>query len=307
MVRRRVPARQARQGPGLRADEAQGGAVRQGRRQDLQRGHQGRVRQRRQARRCSTSTRTGPTSSSWTPTPTTRSTSAPTSSGRPRTTCWRTRTPSSPPTTGRRSTSSCRRPWSSRSRIPSPACRATGPPAAPSRPPSRPARRSRPAVPRDRYAGQGRHPRRLLPRPRQLTRWPLDRKPVSARWTCCSRPTSAAVNVTTLLADRQADSGDQPPLNPYSVELVEGVVAHWAEIDELLTTYSHGWTLPGCPASTAPSCGSARGRSSGTTTSPTGVAISEAVELARSLSTDDSPGFVNGLLARLAEVKPTLV
>jgi N utilization substance protein B len=40
---------------------------------------------------------------------------------------------------------------------------------------------------------------------------------------------------------------------------------------------------------------------------PDGVAISEAVELARTLSTDDSPSFVNGLLARLAEVKPTLV
>jgi len=39
------------------------------------------------------------------------------------------------------------------------------------------------------------------------------------------------LNVTTLLSQRQADSGDQPPLNPYSVELVEGVVAHWAEID----------------------------------------------------------------------------
>ena len=40
---------------------------------------------------------------------------------------------------------------------------------------------------------------------------------------------------------------------------------------------------------------------------PDGVAISEAVELATVLSTDDSPAFVNGLLARLAEVKPTLV
>ena len=39
---------------------------------------------------------------------------------------------------------------------------------------------------------------------------------------------------------------------------------------------------------------------------PEGVAIAEAVELAQSLSTDDSPKFVNGLLARLAEVKPTL-
>jgi transcription antitermination protein NusB len=39
---------------------------------------------------------------------------------------------------------------------------------------------------------------------------------------------------------------------------------------------------------------------------PEGVAIAEAVELAKSLSTDDSPKFVNGLLGRLAEVKPTL-
>jgi N utilization substance protein B len=40
---------------------------------------------------------------------------------------------------------------------------------------------------------------------------------------------------------------------------------------------------------------------------PDAVAISEAVALAKSLSTDDSPTFVNGLLARLAEIKPTLV
>ena len=39
---------------------------------------------------------------------------------------------------------------------------------------------------------------------------------------------------------------------------------------------------------------------------PEGVAISEWVALATELSTDDSPRFVNGLLARLAEVKPTL-
>jgi N utilization substance protein B len=39
---------------------------------------------------------------------------------------------------------------------------------------------------------------------------------------------------------------------------------------------------------------------------PDAVAISEAVGLARDLSTDESPGFVNGLLARLLELKPTL-
>jgi N utilization substance protein B len=36
------------------------------------------------------------------------------------------------------------------------------------------------------------------------------------------------------------------------------------------------------------------------------VAISEAVTLARDLSTDGSPAFVNGLLARIADLKPSL-
>jgi N utilization substance protein B len=40
---------------------------------------------------------------------------------------------------------------------------------------------------------------------------------------------------------------------------------------------------------------------------PDGVAISEAVELAKDLSTDGSPAFVNGLLAKLLQLKPTLV
>jgi transcription antitermination protein NusB len=38
---------------------------------------------------------------------------------------------------------------------------------------------------------------------------------------------------------------------------------------------------------------------------PDGVAISEAVRLAQDLSTDSSPAFVNGLLARIKDLKPT--
>lgn len=115
------------------------------------------------------------------------------------------------------------------------------------------------------------------------------------------------LNVTTLLALRVADPGEQPTLNPYSVELVEGVVAHWAEIDELLTTYSHGWTLARMPGVDRAILRLGAWEVVWNDHVPDGVAISEAVELARSLSTDDSPSFVNGLLARLAEVKPTLV
>jgi N utilization substance protein B len=114
-------------------------------------------------------------------------------------------------------------------------------------------------------------------------------------------------NAGALLADRQDNPGDQPPLNPYTVEIVEGVVAHWAEIDELLTTYSHGWTLPRMPGVDRSILRLGAWEVVWNDHVPDGVAISEAVELARTLSTDDSPSFVNGLLARLAEVKPTLV
>ena len=109
------------------------------------------------------------------------------------------------------------------------------------------------------------------------------------------------VNAGALLADRQDNPGDQPPLNPYTV------VAHWAEIDELLTTYSHGWTLPRMPGVDRSILRLGAWEVVWNDQVPDGVAISEAVELARTLSTDDSPSFVNGLLARLAEVKPTLV
>ncbi len=115
------------------------------------------------------------------------------------------------------------------------------------------------------------------------------------------------VNASTLLAGRLATPGDGPPLNPYAAELVEGVVAHWGEINELLTTYSHGWTVDRMPGVDRAILRLGAWEVVWNDYVPDAVAISEAVELAKSLSTDESPSFVNGLLARLAEVKPTLV
>ena len=115
------------------------------------------------------------------------------------------------------------------------------------------------------------------------------------------------LNTTTLLADRLADLGGGPPIGDYSVAIVEGVVGHWNEINDLLTTYSHGWTVDRMPGVDRAILRIGAWEVLWNDDVPDGVAISEAVELARSLSTDDSPAFVNGLLARLAEVKPTLV
>jgi N utilization substance protein B len=114
-------------------------------------------------------------------------------------------------------------------------------------------------------------------------------------------------NATSLLAERLARPGDGPPVSEYAVELVEGVVAHWAEITDLLTTYSHGWTVDRMPGVDRAILRLGTWEVIWNDDVPDNVAISEAVELARSLSTDESPSFVNGLLARVAEVKPTLV
>ena len=115
------------------------------------------------------------------------------------------------------------------------------------------------------------------------------------------------VNAETLLAERLATPATEAPLNEYTVELVQGVVGKWTAINELLATYSQGWSIERMPAVDRAILRIGTFEVVYNDDIPDPVAISEAVSLATSLSTDDSPGFVNGLLARLAEIKPTLV
>lgn len=96
------------------------------------------------------------------------------------------------------------------------------------------------------------------------------------------------------------------PLNPHTRVIVEGVAAHADRIDDLISTYAAGWTLDRMPAVDR------NVLRIGTWEilwgdAPEGVAISEAVELVTELSTDESAGFVNGVLAQIAEIKPHLV
>ena len=114
------------------------------------------------------------------------------------------------------------------------------------------------------------------------------------------------LNARDLLAERLARPVTEAPLNQYTADLVEGVVAHWTDINELLATYSQGWTVERMPSVDRAILRLGAYEVLYAEDVPEGVAISEAVELAKTLSTDESPKFVNGLLARLAEVKPTL-
>jgi N utilization substance protein B len=115
------------------------------------------------------------------------------------------------------------------------------------------------------------------------------------------------LNAETLLEQRISKPATQHALNDYTVEIVRGVVAKWIQIDELLATYSQGWTIDRMPAVDRAILRIGAWEVVYSELVPDVVAISEAVTLATTLSTDDSPTFVNGLLARLVEVKPTLV
>ena len=106
------------------------------------------------------------------------------------------------------------------------------------------------------------------------------------------------------LRDRLAQS--DPPVPEYAVHLVEGVVAHRERIDELLATYAEDWTLERMPPVDLAVLRIGLFELLWCDDVPDPVAVSEAVELATSLSTDESPRFVNGLLARLQSLKPSL-
>ena len=114
-----------------------------------------------------------------------------------------------------------------------------------------------------------------------------------------------ALEVLDSQVARRSEDGD-PELNVYVSEIVHGVIEHGEYIDEVISTYSLGWTLPRMPAVDRSILRLACYEVLWNDGVPDAVVISEAVNMAQSLSTDESSTFVNGLLARISEVKSRL-
>ncbi|MDQ1690923.1 MAG: transcription antitermination protein NusB, partial [Pseudonocardiales bacterium] len=104
-------------------------------------------------------------------------------------------------------------------------------------------------------------------------------------------------DAVSTLAERIA-LGD-PPINAYTVDLVEGVASRRPEIDRMLSDYSEGWTLERMPGVDRAILRVGLYELLWADDIPDAVAIDEAVELAKTLSTDDSPKFINGILGRV--------
>ncbi|MFC0435868.1 transcription antitermination factor NusB [Kutzneria buriramensis] len=108
-------------------------------------------------------------------------------------------------------------------------------------------------------------------------------------------------DAVSLLSER-VGSPDVPPVNDYTIALVEGVTANRVRIDELISEHAEGWTLARMPAVDRAVLRLGVYELLWAADVDDAVAISEAVELAKQLSTDDSPRFVNGVLDSIARI-----
>jgi N utilization substance protein B len=92
---------------------------------------------------------------------------------------------------------------------------------------------------------------------------------------------------------------------PFTVELLEGVGGHLDEIDATIRAYAQGWTLERMPSLDRALLRIGIFELTYRPDVPTGAIISEAVELAKTFSTDDSGKFINGLLSAVAtDIRP---
>jgi N utilization substance protein B len=105
----------------------------------------------------------------------------------------------------------------------------------------------------------------------------------------------------SVLAER-VGSPEAPPVSDYAVSLVEGVSAHRADIDRMLTEQAQGWSLERMPTVDRAVLRLGLFELLFSDEVDDAVAIDEAIELARALSTDDSPRFVNGVLGAIASM-----
>jgi N utilization substance protein B len=116
----------------------------------------------------------------------------------------------------------------------------------------------------------------------------------------------SALEVAEIRAALAGANPDVAPLNPYTVTVARGVTEHSAHIDDLITSHLQGWTLDRLPAVDRAILRVAVWELLHADDVPEPVAVDEAVELAKELSTDDSPGFVNGVLGQVMLVTPQI-
>ncbi len=114
-----------------------------------------------------------------------------------------------------------------------------------------------------------------------------------------------ATDLLEATKEQVADRQNQDEIFDFATELVTGVLANQLEIDEILAGVAQNWTLDRMPAVDRAILRLGIYEIAFADT-PSEVAISEAVDLAQELSTDDSPAFINGVLATVAATRKAI-
>lgn len=104
---------------------------------------------------------------------------------------------------------------------------------------------------------------------------------------------------------RKADS--DLLIREYTSLLLQGISDNRRKIDELISTYAQGWDMDRMPAVDRNILRIGIYELLWSTQVPDSVAIDEALEMAKTLSTDESAGYVNGILGRISSIKEDIV
>lgn len=100
---------------------------------------------------------------------------------------------------------------------------------------------------------------------------------------------------------------DARPLREFTRELILGVVSNKRKIDELITTYAQGWDMDRLATVDRNILRLAIFEIIWSDDLADGIAIDEALTLARDISTDESSAFIHGLLGKISSIKDSVV
>lgn len=109
-----------------------------------------------------------------------------------------------------------------------------------------------------------------------------------------------------VLRDAIEEGPDSRPIREYTKELISGITDNRRKIDELISTYAQGWDMDRLPAVDRNILRLGIYEILWCKDLDDAVAIDEALNLARELSTDDSAGYIHGVLGRISNIKESL-
>ena len=116
----------------------------------------------------------------------------------------------------------------------------------------------------------------------------------------------ADIRKASALQLHAARPADELSEGDYVAVLLHGVAQHQRKIDELIVTYAQGWDLDRMPSIDRNLLRIALFEILWAQDLDDKIAVSEAVEIAKELSTDESAGYINGVLGRIIALKPAL-